>query len=464
MSRERDREECLEKLTWAIQALGLEIDRAPLDKIAATIVQTMSGPWRYFHTPEHIFEVGGHEDPIEVLSALFHDLVYVQVDRSVNFNLSYFITPFVREEGEALIVRDRSELPVGDRTLELVTDIFGFEPGQTLSPYAGMNEYLSALSAGKILEEFAPLSLIAQVTACIEGTIPFRAKNPNGLNNCEILFQRLQAANKKYELGLDEALIEETVKRSVRLANRDVGSFANPSAARFLDNTWSLLPETNHQLKASTSYTVYQYRVALQKMEGFMNSLQPERIFHQFRGEPDDETFNGLVEQARSNLEIGRLYLGAKLFTIAFLEALSMRFGKDIPLSMLMGEMPSEGFNVSVLADFLPEIEHVYHPRNTVEEEVLTLVEVGRLQDFDYDIKNSPLTTYMVKAMGYDEMSRLRDRGSAFFAGELSAEAFIAECPQAIVADVTEGLGKLFDSRKAALSGVRLLAATEASV
>jgi hypothetical protein len=164
------------------------------------------------------------------------------------------------------------------------------------------------------------------------------------------------------------------------------------------------------------------------------------------------------VEQARSNLEIGRLYLGTKLFTIAFLEALSMRFGKDIPLSMLMGEMPSEGFNVSSLADFLPALDHVYYPRNTIEEEVLTLVEVGRLQDFDYDIKNSPLTTYMVKAMGYDEMSRLRDRGKAFFAGELSAEAFIAECPQKIVADVTEGLGKLFDSRKSALSGHKLVA------
>ncbi len=34
----------------------------------------MTREWRYFHTPNHIFEVGSSQDAIEVLAALFHDL------------------------------------------------------------------------------------------------------------------------------------------------------------------------------------------------------------------------------------------------------------------------------------------------------------------------------------------------------------------------------------------------------
>lgn len=463
MSREHAREECLDKLRWATQELGLNVPIDKLDKTASIIVQTMTGPWRYFHTPVHIFEVGGGDDPLEMLSALFHDLVYVQVDRSVNFNLSYYVAPFIREEGESLIIRDQGELPC-DRMLSMVMDVFGFEPGQVLSQYVGMNEFLSALAGAKILEDFCPETLIAQISACIEATIPFRPKNAEGKSNSDILFERLLMVRDRYGLDLDDQAVEETVKRSVRLSNRDVGSFANPSPARFLDNTWSLLPETNHNLRYATSYTVHQYRIALEKMEGFMCFLDPERIFHQFRGEPDDETYQGLVNQARVNMEIGRLYLGSKLFTIAFLEALSMRFGKDIPLSMLMGEMPTEGFAVSVLADFLPEPEQPFLPKTAIEKEVLTLVEVGRLQEFEYDIKNSPLTTFMVKAIGFDEIVRLRDEGKRFFSGEISGEEFLSECDSQMIAHVTEGLGKLFDSRKAALHGTRVVPGPKASV
>jgi hypothetical protein len=242
------------------------------------------------------------------------------------------------------------------------------------------------------------------------------------------------------------------------LANRDVGSFANPSPARFLDNTWSLLPETNHNLGNSKVYTVDQYRVALQKMEGFMSFLQPEVIFHQFKDEPSPEVYQALLDQARSNIIIGRLYLGSKLATIAFLEALSMRFGRDIPISMLMGEMPTEGYAVSALADFLPKLEQPFKPRNIVEQEVLTLLDKGRLQDFEYDIKNSPLTTYLVEAAGFDEVLKMRDHGKEFFQGKLSAEDYLMGCAPHIVDVVTDGLSRLFDSRKASLQGTHFVA------
>jgi len=99
-----------------------------------------------------------------------------------------------------------------------------------------------------------------------------------------------------------------------------------------MDNTWSLLLETNHNLKNSTTYTVHEYRMAMQKMEGFMHFMKPELVFNQFDGEPNDRDYRSLLANSKQNIEIGRIYLGSKLASIAILEALSLRFGHDILL------------------------------------------------------------------------------------------------------------------------------------
>lgn len=451
MDLEQDyNQQCLDKLVWAMEQLQIEVAGAELVRIAELIVQTMTGPWRYFHTPEHIFEVGGTDDPIEVLAALFHDVVYVQVDQSVNFNLTYYLAPFIRQVGEHLWIREAANIPK-DSTFEIVAEIFDMAPGQMLSPFGGQNEFLSALVAAKVLEPLLGIELSVEIVACIEATIPFRSAEKIELSNSEILYRRLQAIAQKWHLQFTEAELIETVRRSVRLSNRDVRSFADPSAALFLDNTWNLLPETNHYLNNASAYTINQYRTALQKMEGFMNFLKPEVIFHQFRGYPDDRTYKKLVERAERNIRVGRLYLGSKLFAIAFLEALSLRFGRVIPVSTLMGEMPSEDFVAISLVDFLPEIENPYRPKDDLESTVLTLLEKGRTQHSHHDIKNSPLTTYMVKSMGFEDMKVQRDRAQKFFQGAISSEEFLAGCDPQIKKTVTAGIVNLFDSRKLAL-------------
>lgn len=451
MSIEQDyNQQCLEKLTWAMKQLDIAVEPEELAKISELIVQTMTGPWRYFHTPEHIFEVGGSEDAIEVLAALFHDVVYVQVDQSVNFNLSYYIVPFIRQVREHLVIREDSELP-DDQSFKMVMQVFEFSGGQTLSPLEGQNEFLSALVAAKVLESTVPTELILRIVACIEATIPFRTPNAEGLSNSDILYHRLRDITQKWDLKLTDEDLVKTIISSVRLSNRDVGSFAHPNPARFLDNTWNLLPETNHHLKYSSSYTINQYRTALQKMEGFMNFIKPEVIFHQFHGYPEDQVYNNLVIRARNNIEVGRLYLGSKLFTIAFLEALSLRFGRVIPVSTLMGEMPTENFVGASLVDFLPEIPHPHQPKDNLEDQVLTLLEKGRTQTASYDIKNSPLATYMVKSMGFDEIRHQRDRAQEFFQNLISPEEFLGGFDDNVKQTVTDGIVKLFDSRKAAL-------------
>ncbi|MGL5059326.1 MAG: hypothetical protein ACRC62_05025 [Microcoleus sp.] len=442
--------QCLEKLIWASDRLQAEVDPTQLARISELIVQPMTGPWRFFHTPDHIFEVGGSEDPIEVLAALFHDIVYVQVDRSISFNVSYYITPYTKEVNKQLQIRDASELPA-DSTFEMVMMVFGFVPGEVLNPFAGQNEFLSALVATKSLESFIKREDLLQISACIEATIPFRAAEW-GITASQRLYDRLQAINSLFDLSLTNETIQETVKKSVRMANRDVISFAHQTSALFLANTWNLLPETNHNLTGCSFYTVRDYRVALLKMEGFMNYLNPEVIFRQFDGCPDDRTHQQWENTAKHNLEVGRLYLGCKLAAIALLEAVSSGFGIDVSLAMVMGENPnlvSEGFR---LEKFFPEIEKACEPKTDLEAEVLNLLESGRAKSSsNADLDNSPLATFMVKLVGFDEMRYQCDRAKEMFRENISADEFISDFNPIVSEIVVDSILKLFDSRKATI-------------
>lgn len=454
MSFEKDCHECLEKLHWATRALNLEIPPDKLGKIAKLIVQTMTGPWRYFHAPDHVFAVGNSTDAIEVLAALFHDIVYAHVDGSINFNLTYYVAPFIEEDRGKISIRDRDELP-DDTTFDAIAALFDVIPGQVLSPFGGQNEFLSAVVVAKVFEPFADPALLVQIGACIEATIPFRPLSDSGLSPSDLLYQRLHAVNQQFDLQLSDEAIAQTVKRAVRMSNRDVSGFAHPDSAVFLDNTWSLLPETNHNLQKSGSYTVRDYRTALEKMASFLIHLEPEVIFARFQGEPDDSMYEGLVAQARKNLAVGRLYLQSKLAAIAILEALSLRIGHDVSLAIMVGELPDSAISIGRLTDYLPHILNPRQPNGNVEREVLQLLEVGRSQGNDYDLKNSPLATFMVRYLGFEKIRQMQRSMQVFFQGKMFSETFLEDCDRHVVEMIASEVTKLLDNRKAAIAQPR---------
>jgi hypothetical protein len=446
-----DKQKCLDCLTQAIAELHGQVNEHQLLTISNLIIQTMTGPWRSFHTPNHIFEVGEGGDQIEVISALFHDLVYVQVDQGVSVNISRYICPYIKEDHEQLVILEPPELQE-DVIFRLVLMLFGFRHGQSLLPMSGQNEFLSAIIACKTLQTMLPLSTLAEIIACIEATIPFRPQLASGLTCSDLLFGRLVEANEIFEFGWDDEAIATIVKRAVRISNRDVENFASPDASRFLNNTWNLIPETNHDLKNGNSYSVHGYRVSMQKMEGFMNFLSPELVFRRYRDEPDEKTYYKLLEQTKQNLEVSRLYLGTKLTSIAILEALSFRIGRDISLSTMMGELPSANMPVVGLEQFLPEVLNPCEPTNALEKEVLKLLDKGRTVDSSYDVKNSPVATFMVKSMGFEEMQRMLKLAKDFFKGTLTAEELIASCDPQVMAMIKNAVLNLFDIRKQTLA------------
>jgi len=117
----------------------------------------------------------------------------------------------------------------------------------------------------------------------------------------------------------------------------------------------------------------------------------------------------------------------------------------------MMGEMRTEGSVGVVLEELLPPVTNPHQPGNGLEKEVLTLLEKGRLQDSSYDLKNSPLSTFMVKSMGFDQIRELTLQAKAFFKGELKASDFLALFPSDVLQIVIEKLLELFEARKSAL-------------
>jgi hypothetical protein len=436
---------CHAELKLAVAALGGDATSPRLVDMAELIIQSMTGPWRSFHTPEHIFEVGAGGSPVEVVAALFHDLVYAQVDSGIHVNLARYLAPYVRENEKGIVIDPTDDASAED--LELVMTLFGFETGQVLSPFAGLNEFLSALLAVRILEGVLPKPVCAQIAACIEATVPFRNPPADGKSCSQQLLERLTLANTHHALGLDEASCRETVLMGVRVANRDIGNFASEHPREFLNNTWNLIPETNHDLVSTNTYTVKGYRISLQKMEGFLGFLQPPAVFRQFAQEPSDHEHQRRLVLTSHNLEVARLYLRLKLLSIALLESLSLSLGEEVALSSIMGKLPGKVDFPIQFENYLPRIASPYPAQNEHELIVMDLLETGRSAESVHDARHSPVASYLVKSMGFQASLQLLELARDFFAGKVSGEALLSHAPPDVVQGLRGAMAQVFERR-----------------
>lgn len=444
---------CVAQLDWALHQLQAQPAAAMLEETASLIMQTMTGTWRFFHTPEHIFDVGRAGDAVEVLAALFHDAIHIQADNGVSVNVGLIVAPFMRESRGGLQIRAARELP-SDAVFDMVCALFGFAPGQQLLAHQGQNEFLSALVAAKCLQGVLPLPVLTQIVACIEATIPFRGTVAGGSDAALVLRGRLEQVTQAQALGWDDAMLDRVVRRAVRLANRDVENFAHPSAAEFLNNTWNLMPETNHDLTAMRAYTVSGYRKSLQKMEEFMTRLTPRLVFQQYQDEPPDAVFAGMLERTAHNLEVARIYLRSKLLAIAMVEAVSLRIGNEVPLATMMGELPANSTVQAQVEDFLPALECHVPTGSVLEREVLELLEHGRSQESDYDVKHSPVATFVIKSIGFSRGMDLLVHAREFFAARTTATEFLRQCEPAVMQVFVQGVCRVFELRLQALRGL----------
>ena len=401
---------------------------AQLERWSTVIYESMSASSRDFHGVDHIFEVsggGGSEEEteqkdsgeevdapavraqsqaVQTISAYFHDTIYYTVDGGLSDEQARLLEGVLMEDhadGSVHLSSNayKSDNPA-DVPMAMLLDIFGFRPDQKLNPFGGLNEFLSAALAVRCLQDVLPLEQLFRIAACIEATIPFRKPDEEGSAAPMVLFNRLMAArnNNRDRLGaLSRSDLVVAVQQAQLLANRDVSNFAGDVNA-FLSNTWTLMPESNQQIRQNT-YRISSFAHSLVKMAGFFENLDPTVIYHSFEGVPNDAEMTSLVERSRANLAVAKTYMNAKLLSISVLAALAEKTGGDSVLSMWVGDPRKPSVVTPKVED---DIEPIPDPSVDVklDETVFRILRDGRNRPSSFDIRNSPLAAFLYGLIG----------------------------------------------------------------
>ncbi|MFK7989931.1 MAG: hypothetical protein AB8I08_28180 [Sandaracinaceae bacterium] len=423
-----------EKFRSAMHALGKSPEEPDLEKWAVLIHSSMSGRGRSYHTVEHVFQVDGGVDAIGTLAILFHDTVYCEIDGGLPRGLEQYLGDALQVDG------DHVELgpfdPKEDTMRALTARIFGFTPGQAVTFQTGLNELASALLAVRSLDSHLSPAELAQVVTCIEATIPFRPQEAE-----ETLATRLTEADGEHGLGLGDEGVAVAVRRAVRVANSDVGNFAYDDAAAFLSHTWEIIPETNPTLRAP-AYTLGEYRQAMAKMESFLRNLDAGRVFRTFRGTPSDEALADMLGRAKANLRRGSRYLRQKHLAARFLETLADLSGGDAPVSLFMGDLPSEAVGL--------RLEHLMaKPTPTAADAdptVFRLLVEGRKKDSGFDLRHSPLAAHFYAEMGDAKSDAVLDAEDGW--------PLLEALPSALSARIARACAQIASTRSAKLIAI----------
>ena len=427
--------------------LGVSVSLEKLEDLSVTIHRAMTVQTRHFHTLEHVFTFVDPNNAIRSLAALYHDIVYFQVDMGFSPPIWELISPYIRQENSEFYVV-ANVLPE-DRIVLMTLDVFDLRPGQKLSSVTALNEFLSALVMLKQLGGLVPEKDLLGMTVCIEATIPFRGFTADGKSHFEVMEERLSEIIKRYHLDIPDEELIETIKTAVIFANKDIENFAESDPGRFLDNTWKLLPETNAALRLPDVYSIGTYRQALQKMETFFKNLDVNTVFSQFRGVPSDEDFNRMVFLASNNIQVAGEYLGIKILGITIMEALAKATGGDAPLSLFMGDVPREGVSIKRLEYYLPELEDSpWVDHNSI---IYQLLESGRSSDAIFDMKNSPLSLFVYKAIPPEQITHDLLRAQDFYSGALSPVDFLKEIDPMVVHPIARASSIMVYTRRQSL-------------
>ena len=431
----------------AFAQLGLQPAMRELEHMGTLVHRAMNPKTRVYHTSEHVFGMCEGMGPRQTLAILFHDVVYYQLDGGFPPGTQAHLATVLQEDGDSLRLQAWDP---SDRALALSAALFDLHAGDALSVYGGLNEFLSAVVAARVLQpHLAPLDLIA-VLACIEATVPFRVAVASGQTPSQRLAERVQALAQQ-ATGLDGPALDDYSTRvcqeAVAVANRDVGGFAHADPSYFISSTWLLIEESNAPLKSVGIYSLGEYRAALMRMEGFLSNLQPAHIFSRYGDVPPSEEIQAMNARARTNMAFACDFLATKIATLAIVEALAWLSGGDCPISMLLGDINSADGQPERAEDYLPS-----PPDDAPVDPALRRVfAAGRAHASANDLTESPLTLYVYCVLGSARMSAVTRDAKAFFAGELAALDFLRRVGPAPVLEILQACARVSISRREAL-------------
>lgn len=417
----------IQLLQYSFHSLNRDIHATKIEELAVIIYNVMQARWRQYHTIEHIFKVCETTSPIQILSGLLHDLVYLQIDRRIHPKLIKYLQEFKLDEEENFSILVPENI-ADDPVLDLVSYIFSLAGGTKINPTKAANEYLSAVVAARILENVLNQWEIIQIVSCIEMTVPFR--KPNGrLTIPQILKEKLNAVNLKLNLKRNEKQIDDALKEAVELANRDVESFSNENFSEFTSDTWQLLLEGNPVFK-NPLFTVKQYRSALFKMESFyQHFLKADLIYHKLdHPKFDNDSVLEMLKRAEKNIEQGKEYFQAKLLTASVIEAIAELTGGDTPIVLFIGQVAIKKVATPIMIETYLDRKVQKHLKAKANPTI-----VAALDKMIYDAitlghaKEMTMSSYIYERLEANQRQEIYSKAVAFFKGELNPLDYLKE-------------------------------------
>jgi hypothetical protein len=435
----------------AFHSLGAQVNITETERLAMLVHHTMESKTRAYHTTGHVFTMCQDMNPRQVLAALFHDLVYYQLDGGYPIHTHDILHDVTHLVDGALVLRS---VAANDVPLLLCAALFDFTPGQALPLYGGMNEFLSAVVATRLLQPHVKFSDLIAIVACIEATIPFRQADAQDLQASDRLARRVEEQYRglcgdKISQSPEavQIYVHRVVADAVQLANRDVSSFAVADPGLFLSSTWLLMEESNAPLALPGLYTLYEYRCGLTRMENFLRQLKPDSVFQHYRGQPSAQDMADLCAAAHCNVMFACDFLGAKITSISIIEALARCTGTDGPISMFLGDIRNPYERPDRVEDFLP---HLPEPQN-LNTNLLRVFERGRTLESSNDLTESPLTAFMYRCLGDDGTRQALGYARQMFEAKLSPFAFLQSLDGNMVRAIIRACSHIAVSRRDAL-------------
>ncbi|HRK01047.1 MAG TPA: hypothetical protein PLH57_00150, partial [Oligoflexia bacterium] len=455
----KDQKSQLDQLITILMSCFAELGVRPnslfIEDTAVMIYDAMSTRTRLYHRLEHCLSTPPNVDALGILAYLFHDVIYWQVDRARSSKLRQGIAPLeLDDHGTVTLTGECGELgtaKISERNT-LARLVFGFNEPVELDFSHGMNEFLSACVAENTFKGLLDTWQIVQILCCIEATIPFRPAL-DGKTAIEKLAARLKKINIGYAFGKTEEEQKQAIRRAIDVANHDVGNFAYATTSTFLKNTWDLTWENNPALQRDT-YSIKQYRSALQANIAFYRSLQPRYVFSCLDGYPTRGHFEDIVGRTKKNITTGLQYIQVKLVACAIIESVADLTGGDAPLMLFMGNHSQQGL-IPKWADLLENIDPTII-KDELRKDVFKLLFEGRPEMKEqFDVARSPISAHLYASLDAANFQKAAALADEFFVQRMSAKEFLQANPINLVyGPVLEKFKEIVSSRKEALSAL----------
>jgi len=421
----------------SIQALQPEISVTPEDAegVSKLIYDSMTTGGRVYHAMQHVFDISTTmDDPILILSALFHDVVYYSIDKTFIPEQQKIIDDIIFLEGEQLFLAADFD---GDDLIDKVVKVYGFTPGAEL-PRLGTNEFISGIIGVKVLSKWLSFHQLMEIAACIEATIPFRPVI-EGKSPMDRLYDRLRAVC----LEQPEEWHVTTMHKAAATANFDLCSFDSNDRDFFLDSSWKLIPEARPAL-LQEDCPLIEWMNELKALEGRTKFLQGSvpRIFQKFGNYPTDVEMAEKQRKTYENLDVmweyGKVRQLQAMVLVAIVEA--------------MGEDPASFSLRLCLTMDIPELSTKRSDSLTsVEKEVRDWLVLGRRTCFSWDPAISPLGAYLFDSLGTRGVEAAIEIGKNQIPGSHELLKFL---PDEVVVTVSSRLGAVFTDRAERFSQV----------